>query len=325
MRTAVVWDNHVCMPLGPHDTAFLPQLERCRGAGVDAVTLNVGFGDGSIEDHVRTLANLRHWLAARPDDYVLAASADDIEAAKAAGLLAVLFDIEGMSAVGDQPSLVRLYYDLGVRWMLVTYNTNNLAGGGCQDDDQGLTDLGRRIVDEMGACGMLACGSHTGYRTARELIDHSPHPVIFSHSNPRAMWDHGRNIPDDLIQACAARGGVVGVNGIGLFLGGDSGEAGLTAAMVRHIDHVANLVGPEHVAIGLDYIYDASELDDLIASMPDKFPPELGYRPGEPIPMVPPEALPAVAQGLLDLGYGQDAVADVLGGNLMRLARQVWT
>ncbi len=76
---------------------------------------------------------------------------------------------------------------------------NHLAGGGCQDDDCGLTSLGRRIVDEMADCGMIACCSHTGYRTAREVIDYSPDPVIFSHSNPRAVKDHHRNIPDELI------------------------------------------------------------------------------------------------------------------------------
>lgn len=322
MRKALVWDNHACMPLRAHDHSFLPQLQRCRAAGVDVVTLNVGFGDGSIEDHIRMLASLRQWLAAHSADYVLAGSAQQIRQARADGRLAVLFDIEGMGAIDDQPSLVPLFYDLGVRWMLVAYNTNNLAGGGCQDDDPGLTALGRRIVDEMAACGMLACGSHTGYRTARELIDYSPNPVIFSHSNAHALWAHHRNIPDDLMLACARRGGVIGLNGIGMFLGpGDD----LVGSMARHIDHAVGLVGPDHVALGLDYLFDAAELDEALAKMPDKFPPELGYRPGMPMPMLPPEAIPQLVQRLLDLGYDNQALAAILGGNLMRLAQQVWT
>ena len=129
------------------------------------------------------------------------------------------FDIEGANAIGDQLSLLGLYRDLGVRWMLLAYNRNNRAGGGCQDEDPGLTAFGRRMLHEMARVGIVACCSHTGYRTAREAIDESPTPVIFSHSNARALVDHPRNIPDDLIKACAARGGVVGVNGIGIFLG----------------------------------------------------------------------------------------------------------
>src|SRR5690606_36645690 len=135
-------------------------------------------------------------------------------------------------AVADQPSLVSLYYELGVSWMLIAYNRNNAAGSGCQDEDRGLTDFGRMVIDEMTRVGMIVCCSHTGYRTAREVIDYSKNPVIFSHSNPRALRDHPRNIPDELMKACAARGGVVGINGIGLFLGENDNS---TEAIVRHI------------------------------------------------------------------------------------------
>jgi membrane dipeptidase len=260
---------------------------------------------------------LLHRILTEPD--VQRDRVDARRAAKAAGRLAVLFDIEGMGAIDDQPSLVKLYYDLGVRWMLVAYNRNNLAGGGCQDEDCGLTDLGRRIVDEMADCGMIACCSHTGYRTAREVIDYSPNPVIFSHSNPRVLVDHHRNIPDELMQACAARGGVVGINGIGIFLGDNS-----TETIVRHIDYAVNLIGPEHVGLGLDYVYDSSEFDGLLAKMPETFPAHLGYAAGMSMPMVEPERIPAIGQALLDLGYPDAAVEGVLGGNLMRVAGQVW-
>jgi membrane dipeptidase len=319
MALSIVWDNHGCMPLRWHDQDFLPQLKRYRDAGVDAATINIGFGDNSIEEHVRVIASMRHWLAAHADNYLIAGSVADIRRAKAEGKLAVLFDIEGMKAVDDQPSLVKLYYDLGVRWMLVAYNRNNKAGGGCQDEDCGLTALGEAILDEMAACGMLACCSHTGYRTVRQVIDRSPNPVIFSHSNPRALWDHYRNVPDELFKACAERGGVIGLNGIGHFLGDVS-----TETFVRNVDHVVQLVGPEHVALGLDYVFDSSEFDELIAKHPEIFPAELGYRVGMPMPMVEPERIPEIGQALLDRGYGEAAVAGILGGNLIRLAGQVW-
>ena len=125
--------------------------------------------------------------------------------------------------------------------MLLVYNRRNLAGSGCHDpEDEGLTDLGRAILAEMDRVGMVKCCSHTGYRTAREILDSTDRPVIFSHSNPRALRDHPRNIPDDLIRACAATGGVVGINGVGLFLGTGPPTA---EVIVRNIDYVAQLVG----------------------------------------------------------------------------------
>src|SRR6185437_9865668 len=179
---AIVWDNHTCMPLRPLDDTFLPQLGRCRKSGFNVVTVNVGFGDQILADHVRMLAQFRHWLAARPQEYRLVKDAADILAAKQAGQLAVCFDIEGMNAIEGQLSLIQLYYELGVRWMSIAYNQANRAGGGCQEADEGLTEFGRRAIEEMARVGMVLCCSHTGYRTAREAIDHSPGPIIFSHS-----------------------------------------------------------------------------------------------------------------------------------------------
>jgi membrane dipeptidase len=320
MRRSIVWDNHGCMPVArPHDTSFLPQLQRYRAAGVSAVMLNVGFGEMGIEEHIRTLGSLRHWVKARPDEYLLLNSADDVEQAHATGRLAVGFDIEGANAVADQPSLVSLYYDLGVRWMLLAYNRNNRVGGGCQDEDTGLTPFGREVIAEMERVGMQVCCSHTGHRTVRDVFDVATRPVIFSHSNPSAVHAHPRNIPDDLIRACAATGGVVGINGIGSFLGRNDNRS---ETFAHHVDHVAQLVGAQHVALGLDYVFDTQELDDYLSKMAHTFPAELGYEKG--VRMVAPEQLEAIVQALQKLGYGDADLRAVLGGNLMRLARTVW-
>ena len=320
LRNSLVWDNHGCMPvMRAHDVSFLPQLQRYRAAGVDAVMLNVGFGEMGIEDHIRTLAGMRHWIKQRPQDYLLIESADDIELARATGRLAVGFDIEGANALADQPSLVQLYYDLGVRWMLLAYNNNNRVGGGCQDDDKGLTDFGRVVIAEMERVGMLVCCSHTGHRTVRDVFAVATRPVIFSHSNPSALHAHRRNIPDDLIRACANTGGVVGINGIGNFLGNNDNSS---ETFARHVDHVVQLVGPQHVALGLDYVFDTQELDDYLEKMGNIFPAELGYQKG--VLMVAPEQLEGIVQILLNWGYQDADIQAVLGGNLMRLARQVW-
>jgi membrane dipeptidase len=264
IQGCLVWDNHGCMPLRPLDTSFLPQLARCRAAGFDHISLNVGFGDDSIEQHLRMIASFRHWLGQRASDYTLVRTVDDIESARNSGKLAVSFDIEGANAVADQISLVQLYYDLGVRWMLLAYNRNSAAAGGCQDDDCGLTDFGRRLIDEMTRVGMVVCCSHLGSRSAQEVLEYAPGPVIFSHSNPSAVRPHPRNISDALMRACAAKGGVVGINGVGPFLGDNDTRSD---TFVRHVDYAVQMIGPQHVALGLDHVFDQAEVDAGMAAM----------------------------------------------------------
>lgn len=320
LKQCLVWDNHACMPLRPGDHGFLPELERLPRAGIDVVTLNVGFGPQSKAEHLAMLDSFQGWLDARPERYRVARSVADIDAARREGKLAVLFDVEGMAPLDDGDiELVSELRDRGVGWMLVAYNKNNAAGGGCMDKDSGLTGHGRRVLAEMERVGMIACCSHTGYRTARELIDAASRPVIFSHSNALAVHTHARNIPDDLISACAETGGVVGVNGIGEFLGEGTDYPAL---LLRHIDHMVQLVGPEHVGISLDYCYDRQELIDYLKNMREVFPNMTDIDAA--IRMAPPEVIPALAEGMLDLGYGDAAVESILGGNWRRVAAEVW-
>ena len=314
-----VWDHHACLPLRPNDPAFLPQLARHKAAGFDAITVNIGFGEQGPEEHLRMIAALRHWLMARPEEYLLLLEADDVERARSTGRLAVGFDIEGANAVGDQLSLIQLYYDLGVRWMLMAYNTSNRAGGGCQDEDGGLTNFGRAMVAEMERVGMLLCLSHTGHRTVREVLAMATQPLIFSHSNCAALHPHPRNIPDELIRACAATGGVVGINGVGIFLGKNDISSETYA---RHVDHVVQLVGPAHVSIALDYVFDMRELEEHLEKMKGTFPPGLGYEMGARF--VPPEQLEEIVVTLQGWGYSDTDLTALLGGNLLRLAKQVW-
>lgn len=311
-----VWDNHACLPLRPHETKFFPQLRRHKAAGFDAVTVNIGFGETGIEEHVRMLSVLRHWLRQHADDYVLLEDVEDAESVRSSRRLVVDFDIEGANGIGDQLSLIEMYRELGVRWMAMAYNINNRVGGGCQDDDPGLTPFGRDVVAEMERVGMLVCLSHTGHRTARDVFSVATKPVIFSHSNCAALQAHPRNIPDDLIRACAKSGGVVGLNGVGIFLGNNDASSETYA---RHVDHVVQLVGPEHACISLDFVFDMSELEEYMEKMKHTFPPGLGYENG--IRFVAPEQLTEIVAVLQGWGYKDDALRAILGGNLMRLRR----
>jgi membrane dipeptidase len=319
LRRTIVWDNHACMPLRPDDESFLPQLARHKASGVNLVILNIYFDAEPPEKAFAMLASFRNWIARHSDEYLLAQTVADIEAAKREGKLAVCFDIEGGRAVEAHPGLVEIFYRLGVRWMLIAYNKNNRLGGGCQDEDTGLTAYGRRIIDEMQRVGMVLCCSHTGYRTAREAIEYSSNPVIFSHSNPRAVWDHPRNVPDDLMRACAATGGVVNLNGIGIFLGNNDNS---TERLLEHIDYAVELIGAEHVGLGLDYVFDSAELDEYMRSRTDLFPPDKGY--GSRLAMIEPERFPHIIEALLKRGYSETQVQGLLGHNNLRVAARVW-
>jgi membrane dipeptidase len=308
IQAGIVWDNHACLPLRDIDE-FLPQLARYRAAGADVVTVNIGDSLVPLERMVRTAASVRHFVRAHPDRYLLGRTTADLREAKSSGRLAVCLDVEGVHALGPQVSLVEFLYEIGVRWMLMVYNRRNLAGSGCHDpEDGGLTDLGRAMLAEMDRVGMV-----------REILDSSDAPVIFSHSNPRALRDHPRNIPDDLIRACARTGGVVGINGVGLFLGAGPPTA---EAIVRNIDYVAQLVGAGHAGLGLDYMFKSSELDEPGRGGPEIWPREWGY--GRGTGFAPPEVLPEIAAGLERLGYPAASIRGILGENLLRVADAVW-
>jgi membrane dipeptidase len=318
LTDAVIWDNHACMPLRPDDE-FLPQLERCRASGQTAISLNVGYDVTAFDDNIRVLAHFRNFIQRHPDRYILINTVEDVLRAKRSGKLAVCFDLEGTRALGDQLSMIEFFYGLGVKWMLMAYNINNSVGGGCQDDDSGLTPFGRDVLDEMVRVGMVPCCSHTGWRTAMQVIEHVDGPVIFSHSNCHAVFAHPRNIPDELIKACAATGGVVGVNGDSAFL---EPGADLVPLLFRHIDHIVQLVGPDHAGLGLDYVYDMKELDTYFKAHPEYWPKDTGT--SAPITFLEPERIPALADVMLEHGYPREAVLKIIGGNHLRVAAAVW-
>jgi membrane dipeptidase len=320
-RDALVWDSHACMPL--HPDADLGALARHRAAGVDFVSINIGMDMNPLAQIFTTIASFRAQLRDRPDLFVPVEDAADVERAKAAGKLAVAFDLEGGVPLCERPEMVQLFYDLGVRQIHLAYNRNNAIGGGCYDDDVPLSALGRGIVAAINDAGMLMDCSHTGYRTSMDIMALSHAPVVFSHANPLALAANGRNIRDDQIDACVATGGVICVNGVGRFLG-DPGAG--TAAIVRHVDHLIERVGPQHVGLGLDYEYDQG-LDDTPPGLDRTYwwPPAHGYgKEGPRIRIAAPEQFPEITLGLLELGYPEAAVRNILGANMLRVARRVW-
>jgi membrane dipeptidase len=311
---SLVWDTHACFRLDPN--ADLSELKRYRDSGVDFVSLNIGMDLNSFDNTMQVLARYRSYVSSHPDQYILALTVEDIRKAKESGKLAVAFDLEGSDPLLGNLNMISLYYDLGVRQMLLAYNKDNRAAGGCMEGNIGLTDFGKDVIKEMNRVGMVVDVSHMGYRATMEAFEVSQAPVIFSHSNPNGLRQHARNISDEQIRACAQSGGVIGINGIGDFLGGISSEL-----IVQNIEYVMDLAGPEHVGLGLDYVIDKQELIEYIETYPDIFPPE---KIKDYLSFVEPEQFPEFTELLCQKGYSEQIIRGILGGNFLRVAEQVW-
>jgi membrane dipeptidase len=316
---SLVWDAHACLPLVPGTS--MAALERHRAAGVSFVSVNVGMDMNPLAQVMRVIAGFRAWLAAHEDRFLLAGSLGDVERAKREGKLAVAFDLEGSVMLEDDPAMVRLYRDLGVRQIHLAYNRDNSVGGGCHGKDIPLSKLGHEMVAAINEAGLLMDCSHTGYRTSMDVMACSTKPVIFSHANPRALKDHARNIADEQIDACARSGGVVCINGIGIFLGANDIA---TETLLRHVDYVAGRVGAAHVGLGLDYMF-----GELSGDLPPGSRSEEWWPPGNEydladMKVVPPERFPAITEALLARNYREEDVAAILGGNMMRAAKASW-
>lgn len=311
-----VWDAHSCLPLQAE--AEVSCLERHLAAGARFVHVNVGMDDEPWHFVVRLLRAFTARLQARADRFIVAASLEDVALARKQHKLAVAFDLEGSNMFGGDPDAVSVYHDLGVRQMHLVYNRNNAAGGGCRDaDDQGLTEYGARLVREANRCGIIMDVSHSSVRTSLDVMETSTRPVVFSHSNARALTDHPRNVTDEQIKACAATGGVIGVNGISEFLGDPQGR---TASMMRHIDYMVNLVGPSHVGIGLDYVY--GPLSD--PSSPYSPAALKAWAAARRVRDVAPEQLPELIEAMRSAGYPDEAVRQITSGNFVRVAQATW-
>ena len=125
-NTNVVWDNHGCLPLRADD-AFMDELQRYRKSGFDVVSINVSFDIMDFDNGFKVISFFRSWIKRHADQYRLVTNTEEILNNKKQGILSIVFDLEGVNAIGDQLDLIEMYYDLGVRWALIAYNKNNLA------------------------------------------------------------------------------------------------------------------------------------------------------------------------------------------------------
>jgi membrane dipeptidase len=288
-----------------------------------------------------------------PDRMMMAFSVADIERAHRQKKLAALLGIEGGHSIENDIHLLRDYYRLGVRYMTLSWsNTNEWAdSSGDQNDAKvqhhnGLTEFGKQVVLEMNRLGMMVDISHVADKTFYDAIATTKAPVIASHSSARALTNHPRNMTDDMLRAVAKNGGVVQVNFYNGFVDENFRKAadaqrkqrdaaaaeykarlkaeGKTVtyldddhierewmariprpplkSLIDHIDHIAKVAGVDHVGLGSDFDGVSGATPEGIDSAAD---------------------LPKITQALLDRGYSADDIHKILGGNLLRVFREV--
>jgi membrane dipeptidase len=290
---------------------------------------------GSTAPAGETLRNLGAWrrFIASRDDLMLVGAAADIEHAKAARRLGLIFHFQGADPIENDLNLVEAYRALGVRMVQLTYNVRNRVGDGCEEKtDAGLTAFGVDLVKRLNENRIVVDCSHTAYRTTMDAIERSSRPTVFSHANAYALHPSPRNIRDDQIKAAAASGGLVGVNGFPAFLG-DSPRPSMDR-FIEHLDYMVQLAGIDHVALGIDYyegmhpVANETEAKQFFRQqVAQKRWSESNYPPPPhhyPEGMATPKELPNLTARLLARGYPADDVRKIIGGNWLRVLRTVW-
>lgn len=244
-------------------------------------------------------------LLDQSEEFVMATKTQHILDAKADGKVAGLLSIEGGEAIEGSLSVLRNFYRLGVRAIGLTWNQrNDLADGvGEKSAKSGLTDLGVSVVKEMEKLGMLVDVSHLSESSFWGVHEVAERPYIASHSNARALASHRRNLTDKQIEALASKGGVIGVVFCPPFVDDDRQNVTLSR-ICDHIDHIRKVAGIDHVGLGSDF---------------DGF----GVSPGSPQVMKDVSEMPKLTEELFRRGYTEEEIKKVLGGNWLRVYREV--
>lgn len=297
-----------------------------RLSGIDVFHNSWGLTGADARERVAEYLAGWHGLLARHSDlFLLVGRAADLDRAKREGKIAVISGVQNAEHFRKAED-VRFFHGLGLRCAQLTYNSQTTIGSGSTErEDGGLSDYGVAIVAEMEKVGMLVDVSHCGDRTTLDAIELARGPIAITHSNCRALNDHPRLKSDEAIRKLAAKGGVMGITGVRMFVGAK--EPTTLDSMIDHIDHVARLVGIEHVGIGSDadlYGYDAMPADQLKA-LKASYKASYGFRERIDIEGFDrPTKIYELTQALLRRGYGESDIEAVLGGNFRRLLGQVW-
>lgn len=307
-------------------------------AGVTCIFQNAGEEGQDPLMLLKRLARFTYLGDMLRDTLQRATRPEDIESAKAAGKHCLYLTGNGVPlaqqwiSAEEELGYVRLFYQLGIRMMHMTYNRRNMLGDGCGEPaNAGLSDLGRRAVAEMNRVGVIVDVAHSGWRTSLEAAQASKKPMVASHTTCAALNHHIRAKPDEVIRAICDTGGLIGICCIANFLGG----SGDIAALLDHVDYVVRTFGIDHVAIGTDVAHTSQSSAAGNATVRSR-----GKRRERFASLWPSGALggnwprqaslawtnwPLFTVGLVQRGYKDEEIQQILGGNMLRVCRDVLT
>jgi membrane dipeptidase len=290
---------------------------------------HIAIGMGGPDAYNQTLQFIGQWnglIAGNDHAMMRIDSAADFDRVKGSGKIGILLGLQNSDHF-QRPEHVDTFFNLGQRVSQLTYNSRNWIGNGSTERrDDGLSDYGVRIVQRMNQVGMAVDVSHSGDRTTLDAFEASSVPVLITHSNCRALAPgHPRCKTDEAIRAMAAKGGVMGITGVRMFVKVD--EPTTVEHVLDHFDHVRKLVGPQHLGVGSDI--DLDGYDDM--------PPELnrrlragykgsyGFREKIDVEGLDhPRRMYDLTDGLIRRKYSDDEILGVLGGNFKRVLSQIW-
>jgi membrane dipeptidase len=227
------------------------EIDTFKTSGISTIHMSVGVGGPtSYEDSLHYMAMCNGFIARHSDHFARIDRVHDMDRANSSGKVGIILGLQNAEQFRT-PNDVRMFYGLGLRCAQLTYNEHNRLGSGATDRaDGGVSDFGVEIIKQMNDVGMLVDVSHCGDRTTLDAIELSARPIAITHANCRALNDHPRLKTDEAIRKLAAKGGVMGITGVRMFVRGE--EPTTIEHLVDHIDHVAKLTGIEHVGIGSD-------------------------------------------------------------------------
>ena len=305
-------------------------FQSLRAGGLTAINATLA----TWENYRETMDNIAAWLK-RFDHYEFVLpvkNSADILAAKKSGKVGIIFGSQNSSPIENDLDRLALFHALGMRIMQLTFHERNLLGNGCfERRDDGLSNFGVDAVREMNRLGILIDLSHVGDQSTVEAIACSEQPVAITHANARSYCDHRRNKTDEALKLLAEKGGVIGAAGIVTFL-----RRGADSTLEDYVDAIDDLVGRvgiDHVGIGVDFTQDQPEpfWRYILSQQGTKFPStfvdpdvRLSERTLYPRGFETPDKFPSLAAALANRGYQPKDVKKILGGNWLRLFRQVW-
>lgn len=302
-----------------------PVIEEVRSGGVDVVHATVGVWE-DLGGAMTRIGAFRHLCRHNSDVIRIVRTVDEMHRAKADGVLGIVLGFQNSTMLGDDPEMAQIFADVGVRVVQLTYNIANHLGSSCwEPHDGGLTRAGHRMVAALNEAGVLIDISHVGNQTGLDAVAASAEPIAVTHGNPRSFCDSGRNKPDEVLDAVAARGGLIGCTMYPLFMGGADVSRTTYCQMLADL---ATRIGVEHVAIGTDAVlgWQADALGWMRSGRWDRptEPEEIPDFPPWPTWFNGPKDFPSLATGLDEIGFSPEERDLILGGNWLRLFGQVF-